>query len=516
LCREGRLCIHEDTISGGAWHYCLGCKHYGDLIELAAAVWGVDVSSAVIMLSKRGIPLLDKSSNAAIGEHELENYIESHVQYRQRMHALWQRAKTYLHESQSATLSHLRQFFSLHSMLSLERWRNGPGRLFGALPCGEVELCFCPLATGTGGRRRVQDTYTNPSRARVFRGFGWDEVLVFPYYDLPERICGFLFVGRDGTHKDLVFRRSRLDSSIVDHVREAGLSGLDCLDMARSRFGTNVIALEDPVLMTRIQIRNYDISTIALPLVAWYDDFHSRTQSAWRMLAGRTLIFWSWKLNHRVLYQAMKTNGLLVLAGPEELTAKDISHYLRLCSPADMVKKLIRNAKPWKEVFSDWVNQNTDAVVEELLIRLQAYKVDLYALAETCKQKVAARIDRLLNVEPPERSFRFNNKYTVIEKDGCWYIRYGIKTSLLMNAILRVDDIVTKDGRTRYYGRALYQGEEIEFNVSGTEAKRCMFNWLHKLLATRGKTLLVYNAWGSKLLTVALAFQEPRCRVEKA
>jgi hypothetical protein len=41
---------------------------------------------------------------------------------------------------------------------------------------------------------------------RTVVGDGWGELLAIPLSDLPGRISGYLFIGRDGRMEDIVFR----------------------------------------------------------------------------------------------------------------------------------------------------------------------------------------------------------------------------------------------------------------------------------------------------------------------
>src|SRR5438045_2300443 len=57
ICRKGRLRIYEDTTLGGAWHYCKGCAHAGDMIELCAAVWECSPAVVIHRLNAKGLSL---------------------------------------------------------------------------------------------------------------------------------------------------------------------------------------------------------------------------------------------------------------------------------------------------------------------------------------------------------------------------------------------------------------------------------------------------------------------------
>jgi hypothetical protein len=49
------LNLYQDTTSKGTWHYCFDCKSFGELLELVAKVWKLDILSTVQKLEAAGI-----------------------------------------------------------------------------------------------------------------------------------------------------------------------------------------------------------------------------------------------------------------------------------------------------------------------------------------------------------------------------------------------------------------------------------------------------------------------------
>src|SRR5262245_25360005 len=54
LCRAGRMTVYADGRDGGCWFACRDCGRAGDLIELAAAVWGMGLPAAIAQLVSLG------------------------------------------------------------------------------------------------------------------------------------------------------------------------------------------------------------------------------------------------------------------------------------------------------------------------------------------------------------------------------------------------------------------------------------------------------------------------------
>src|SRR3954447_7107150 len=273
LCGQRRLHAYEDAPCGGAWFCCPDCGRCGDLIELAAAVWGMGLPAALAQLARLGAPLPAE----ALDPQRVADYVRDYPGYRRRLTALWEGARDWLPRAWSPALARLRLGLGLIDGLGPDRWRQGPGRLLGALPREEVEACFCPLSTGQGGAH-PQRYRLNPSRGRVFRGPGWSDVLVIPYYDLPRRIAALTFIGRDGTAADRVFRPQRVlarsgsnqHQSQPPYQVEAGLAGLETLEPALPCWGGVAFAVGDLTLALRLQLGNFVSSTRPLPLLCWH------------------------------------------------------------------------------------------------------------------------------------------------------------------------------------------------------------------------------------------------------
>ena len=252
--------------------------------------------------------------------------------------------------SNSYEICQLRKKLRILSQLHGQSWRNGPGRLVGALPYLEAEACFSPGAIANSLRHSAVPF--NGSGSRIFQGGGWGEVLAIAHFDLPGRVCGFLFVGRDGRTSDRVFKSTyRLTST---QRPEGGLAGLETVERSNGEFGHDVLAVADPLLAVRLQVRHAISHTRPLPMVAWCDQPQALTKYAWRTLSDKKVVVWAWRLTAAVVYQAMRANSHLCLLGPEDLRRDSVDHYIRLLSPDQLFRRVVRNARPWREAVRVW------------------------------------------------------------------------------------------------------------------------------------------------------------------
>lgn len=504
LCGGARLTIYEDNISGGAWHYCFDCQHSGDMIELAAAVWDVSPGVAVRRLHRLGVPIPTDRVDPAV----INKYVAEHPQYRNRMVAFWMKAREYLPKTGSPVLTALRDRFRLSSTMSTSRWLEGPGNLVGAYPHLAIERVFAPNSVIDG--RCVSDV-------RIFKGRKWSDVLVVPHHDLPGRVCGFLFVGRQGGRDDRAFR--------VPHIRNHGCNppsyaegGLACFWAVQNSHGMlaeHVVACGDPFLAMRLHVRHFATARTALPLVAYHDGATARTQGAWAALGHKTPVLWGWRVTPSLVYQAVKSGGKLSVTELEDTGQLRIDHFVRNAEPRTILNRVVKAAKPWKAYLADWSERVQDGAIEELLLGLETYGIDPATLAD-----IGPRFEQLTRVKDRPREVTVGRK-TVIEKDGKWWVvgrhkkdRLGAQPSLLLNAVLRIDGSSLRrtagrdDGVPQLKGRLIHQGTEIPFEVSVNTLSTHTPTVLESVLI-RGKpgaTLYLAPGWREHLIDVAKLF----------
>lgn len=476
------------------------------MLTLAGKIWGMSPGAALEKMVSLGLPFAEEH----LTPEKIESYEQQHPQRQHRFQQLWQASQEHLiRNARSTTVNHLRHRFRLHLDVSSERWRNGPNRLFGALPFTAVEGCFYPGSMRCDYNKKSR----NPSMMRMFRGRHWDDVLVMPWYDLPERICAFSFVGRNGDANDHVMRPLRLMPNGRKETIEAGLYGLP-IALEPNVFGRYLFAVDDPFLAARIQMRHFGVSTTALPIVAWHDSDGLCTDKAWQALDGRTTIFWSWRMTARVLNQAIKANGYLCLAGPEELTIQNIDHYIRLCSARDLLHKLQRQAKPWAHALSDWIRESNEGAVAELMLHLRRYQSP-EEIAKHCDVDARQRLEPLLPAGATAAHVMVG-RHKVFEKlEGGWYFinqdTRARDAEQIIDASLRLDEVFYEKGEAHYRGRIIYRGETLPFIIKAKSLGRRTARWMYDFVLDAGKGCLkIRPGWSrSALLQISLAFQEP-------
>jgi hypothetical protein len=492
----GRLHVYEDTTKGGAWHHCFDCGSRGDLIELAAACWDVTIEAAVERLYAEGMPLPEES----LSEERVARYKKEHALRVREINSFWKASSEFLlKEGRAVCLNHLRTKFRLLNQVSDQRWRSGMGKVIGGVSRHAVESLYCP--TSFDNYHKYRSEYS------VFRGKNWGEVLVVPYHDLPERVSGFFFVGRGGNNADKVFRRTPLGQGgqAPSSQREFGLAGLTLAIEAKG----DVVAVEDPLLMCRVQNRQLSILPSPIPLVACYDGDQGTTRAGWKCLNDRKVIVWNWKPTFRTWLHAMRCDGYVSKVGTEG-GASTLDHYVRLQPAADLYKKIRRYAVPWRDALSAEIEAGGDGWTESLLRDFKRTKIDPEHLASQLCREAGERVRRVAFPRPEHRSVEVGRK-RVIEKDGGWWFKPAEKKDVavkITSFILRVDSARTEN-ELRYKGRVLLGDKVMPFDAAATHFDRA--HQFFQALAHKHQagTVFIRDGWGRRLVRVAQAFHTP-------
>lgn len=467
------------------------------MLELVARALGLTIPAAFREINSKAIPLPDEILTSKM----INRYIADHPKKRQQINEFWAKAMKYLLRSTSQPLAGLRSHFRVHTHLPESRWASGPGHLVGALPVSTIQQFFEPS----------YEKYAYKGRRLFPGGRSWTDALVVPYYSGPDRICAFLFVGRNGQPQDMVFQPVKF-APALESSTEAGLAGVPSLAMCRPVFGEYAIVFDDPFLAARLQIRYAATSNDLLPLLAFRDGPKLRTTHNAYVPLNKHPLFFGFQLTPQIVHQAIWSDGLISVPRMRvEPTQQAIDHYLRDNTPLGLLQNAVSTAKPWASFMKDWSNNTSDHIVEELLSGLEMYgRPTLEKLAA-----VHTRLDRTTALEPRYPSVCFS-RFRVFEKEGkTWAVEPKREPVMVLNGTIKVHKTViekTTPGRkptTHYIGTLTFEGTEIPFKISGRtfDHRNRLLPHLQQLVttATNGGVLWVAPNWGGLLYAIATA-----------
>jgi hypothetical protein len=431
------------------------------MIDLAARKWDVKTRVAIRRLQEHGFSLPVEETTV----EKIEEHVQWGPRYRRRLNAFCADASEYLLKTNSAALRRLALRCRIQNRMTPENWRQGPGQLFGAFHRDGIERAL----------RQLPDTQKKIEH-HVFRNNKWTDALVLPYYSLPGRICGFLFIGRDGCPtRDHVYypihttKRAATEGGVFGYWSPAKATGL---------YSNSVVACGDPALVMRLQVRNFASSQRPMPLVAYYDGLRIVTRTAWQAFQDKRLVFWGWQLTPSLLYQAIICDGAITLTPFRNghATQERIDHLIRDNEPRELLKRVVRRARPWPEELRIWAKYATDSAVEDLVIGLEPYGISVHALAKIHKRfRKLARSKRRPVEQVPVTLL---GSYCLYEKNGEYWgyrTREGHATSdaeLIMNGILEIHRIENDADNSSYVGvvKAQDKTAPVRFPVGGDTA----------------------------------------------
>ncbi len=492
LCNGSRLTIYDDTTSRGCWHYCFDCNHSGDMIELAAAVWDVPLDVAAFRIDKDIAPLWTGDDKI----ERIKEYAFEHTAVRHRAKAMIEEAGANYPKCHSDEIRRLRERFRLTTTMPQERWEAGPAHFIGVMPKHKVEYAFNPkFVTG----RACQTC------SAVFKGFGWRDVLVIPFEDVPGRAAVVLFVGRNGDKADRVYRAGgvKLNGPLV----EGGFACAWAIEHSYATFDNHLIVCGDPFLALRIHIKHFTVARRPLPLVAYCDYLRYQTKNAWKHITKKPVL-WGWRLTPSLLNQAILCDGMISISNLHEVTQAKIDHFVRDNEPKALMEKIIKKAKPWREALIEWADSVQDGAIEALVMGMISYKTDIAMLA-----KLHPRIASMAGLDRRVRTIRIDS-YTLTERDGQWWAsRKNEPSFLVMNAVMRITGTIpashTSTDHGRYECKLIMGDVEVDFTVAVKQVSKVAIYDLQNTVALaspRSPPLYVAKQWGTRIYQAALAF----------
>jgi hypothetical protein len=415
----------------------------------------------------------------SLTEEALTKYVDSVVAYRERVASLWKKAQRNL-VGMTCAKGQL-QRLGLLTQLDSDRRESGPARLYGTTWMKQVDKCFQPNAGhsdwGSNARR---------SGTRIFRGRGWNEMLLLPYFQGPGRLSNLLFVGRDCKRKNGDFVRKRI-GQIGAKSHDPGLAGL----MGLSKHHHRVIAMDDPLVMLRIQMRHFTTNLNPLPLVSWLPD-----TNCWDALNDRHLVFWTMQPTVELMLQLLKTDAYLAVMGPQDKSRRSVNGWLRKRQSADLEQAIYDRAKPWRETLKTWMQRAPEQAVVRLLSQVAKASDDLAEeLSDLGVKRTAFQRLQVRQAVVGEKSY--------VERNGTLYHK-GKKEIKLLPGHLRVEKIIDRGDSITYIGYLRHVSRKVEFEWA--EGKSFKTHLTHQCIREGIHLKIPGN---HDLLGVAMAFSNP-------
>jgi hypothetical protein len=472
------------------------------MIELAARAWDLTIPQTVAKLQTLGLPL-------TADRREVEKYVQQHVERRKQVAGFWSTsAARYVNGSTQA--QRLIQRFGLHCEVGFERMRAGMSQLVGISDKDAANQAIYPTTARSKGH------IFKDGKARE----QWGTVLVIPFYDLPNRICSLMFIGRKGRQpQDIIFRPLSLDTWIGKSFTapkryEAGLSMHPDIYKSSIRWDKTVVAVPNPLLALHLHARHFSADAYStLPIVGWMPENACPTNHSWHMFCNRRLVLWAPTMHWQILQQAIVLGAKLSLVGPEEPGWSNLMSFTHRKSPEDLVQHIRKTALPWPEAMAKHCEKLDDHELEGLVLELQLCGTDLQKVVNYCPTRIARRISSIAGSQTVGRSVYVGGK-TITERDGGWWAQGGREDhwETVLSAQLRIDYLIYRPRSGGYLaqGRVFKNGHAYEFCVDSKTLLRDPVGVINDTLMPAGLNVGMSSKWGKQLLSIAEAFQAPK------
>lgn len=493
LCQQ-LLTVYPDLFRG-VWLNCDGCGYNGELLELCMRVWGLDAQATLAKLHLNGVIVPEPVKHPK----HFEFYERHYLPYRKSVQGLWQRNSQAQFQNNSEIVA-LHEQLALHSENRADRWFNELGKY-----------------VGTGHHMDWINTIHSgfENKKYFFKGHNWKDVVVIPAFDIPGRVCGVWFIGREGRPEDTVFIRvqqcpGKWGSNCIPAEMESGLAFMGAAEKIHPTYGNTVFVVTDPFLALRLHGQNFRDNSTPLPVVLTYEGNEGAPHKVWGYLPEKDYVFWSATPTREVFSQAREANGRVLIEPVDELD---------LARPNAWLAGLVRKAKPWRETLGKLTEQLEDNQIEDILLYLDLSHRDVWnEFAQHLPKASLPRVEALMNRKWPIRTVSYG-KYRIQERKEGWLIEQT--GELVSDAVVHFTKAVRVMGApyaigTQYRGYVEWKGKRAKVRGATTTFR-------HKFTTIVERALINAHlgppqfapGWSSKLLDLALKFSQPKLVVEK-
>jgi hypothetical protein len=374
-------------------------------------------------------------------------------------------------------------------------WREKAGRFVGIAESVAFKRFFKKIKNNTAAQEQ--------------RG---QAIGVFPAWDLPGRICGFIYINSTTDllryqHAKPYCERSRYSFGISARI-EAGLCMLPAvLESPHQRFGDAVFLFDKPQDAGRLHIRYFSEHRDALPLLATWDDGKRCTLVSLDVLYGRPAYFLPTRYTAALFLQARRVGGQIVRAMPIESRAKLLQK-----EPLAILTWIQNTAVPWQAALRHAINTLPYQEATTILRTLRLPEWELSDICANAPKIVQMRITA--SVTPTYRTIRLGRRAVEIQQntDGWYFVRNKRKTRLT-ELTFSIDEIIHTTTRKQifYRGFVHYRKQTIPYLASDTEWRRGPLPWFRDFLISNNLPAAeTVNHRGIDLIAVARAFSQPK------
>ena len=439
--------VYQDSKTLEEWHYCSQCKATGSIIAMAAERLELSEQAAIEFLAAK--------LNTKIDFKTLQQF---HVTANRKTSNLkiWQNSQQRFLRPTTEEIRFLKKlgYFSA-TQLAPDRMLEGPGKLFGLANAEFVE------------KQAKFEKYTISRK---------NPTIVIPYFRTPTVIGGFDFLMPSKNVHYTGLRNKYVKTDL-------GFVGLQFLGNMHTE---TVVASSLVHNVLQMQVRHFSSSIKPLPLIGYKINNKKEVSREWYALSDKSVVIWEREPTAQIIKQAMVVGANLSFVGPEkdrnkgrEVKGSRWRKWVRHVPPLDLWSRIVNNSRPYKEAVSVWARSATPDQKLRLLKDAEMYDEEVAKLVRAIVQpSVKTQVGRRVRVPIEVAKARPDGNYKstlITEREGKWY---DVKGQLVINGVIRVDQVVVRpSGKKDYAGKLIVEGEEYKFVV---DCKKANMQWLRE------------------------------------
>lgn len=467
LCRENELYIFDDVVSNSVWLCCNSCKRHGDIITFGAQIWNTSLPDTVEKFSTVNV----------ISGQDAAKFIPEYARFTAKLSA----AEQFWIDAESQAWNHADDVIACRL------------REFGMRY--EVPACFGLV--GVAHLDQIRKLCAALGRPKPIQAREDGPALVYPFYDLPQRLTGFLI---SQYNEAFELRQNFIPISGFKKRRpEAGYFLLNTvLQKPEEQFRGNVFVSEDIHWVVKTQAKYAGKANKFLPLLASYSGPEAESYgTSWSAFNFAPRIFHANAASPNLISRACNARGYVSVVFPRQPTPEANLTSIRIAATT-WQKTLTKSLLSADEI-------NAQSFAEKLTIPHDKLSAYLNKLTHPFSPGFADRVIGALDLANPSPQ----QKWLIIERDSGWWNHLGRQISNVCPRITRV--IQTDVGEKIYVGTiTAADGSVYSFNDNAKKIEAMgLLEYSAAVLAPHKKLVFYEHAWNARSHLYAIKLHEP-------
>jgi len=475
-CQQNALNLFDDVVTDGIWLTCQACQIHGNIITFAAQIWNIALPAVLAKLNELDLASSDDQIRA-LGDYDREQAkaVAAENFWQETIGQIW-------NHGHDITACRLRELGVQH----------------------EVEACRGLV--GVAHSDQVADLCASIGRANPVSGKTKSPSIVFPYYDLPNRLTGFLLMQHD---ENFACRRIFVPVIFRQKKTDAGYFLLHTAFLPPNELLKNKqFIIDDPLWALSAQCRHLKYGMPLLPLMAGYCGPEAVSFGLnWQSFYPAPRFFQGQVSTPELLSQACFGKGYVCVTG--------LDHKRVLNTPQYTLTRLgavHAAAEPWKTNLLRTLTASNEMTAFAFASRLRVPNEQLNSFFSRFSDKFAPGFgQRVLDAvgHTTAEPARVKHRWVIIEKDNQWWTHNGQR---ICNARPVITKILQLDDGDQMYVGTVHQGDAaFEFVDNAVTIERMgLLAYVAAQMAQIGKLVAFDRHWNGKSLVLAMQLHEPK------